>query len=228
MRDSLERRVGPRLVVELSRIDQPAQVGAALRRALGRRGRVELYFAFDDPNSAVAVIDLAERLAEYDALLVLSPVVERGIPDDPAVEDKRRYAITDARRLFKRSGLTLRRSEPIEPERTAFLAEWAATVLPGPALTKFCVAAMRELWLTKGKEIDPANYEELWREAFGVAPPADRKAGAIAVRWNERKMFRRGPYDTPAAWVHGRWWFAHDRLPRIAEWLDELGWRRTP
>ena len=215
-------------MVELSRLDQPARIGARLRRSLGRRGRVELYFAFDDPNSAVAVIDLAERLVEYDAVLVLSPVVERGIPDDPAVEEKRRFAITDAGRLFKRSGLTLRRTEPIDPARTAFLAEWAATVLPGPALTKFCVAAMRELWLTDGEEIDAVRYEELWREAFGVEPPTDPKAGAVAVRWNERRMSRRGPYDTPAAWVHGRWWFAHDRLPRIAERLDELGWRRSP
>ena len=209
-------------------MDGAAQTGSALRRALGRRGRVELYFAFDDPNSAVAVIDLAERLAEYDAILDLSPVVDRGIPDDPAVENKRRYAITDARRLFKRAGLTIRRTEPVAPDRTAFLAKWAATVLPGPALTKFCVAAMRELWLTEGDEIDPAAYERLWREAFGVAPPANQKAGAVAVRWNERKMSRRGPYDTPAAWVHGRWWFAHDRLPNIAERLDQLGWRRTP
>ena len=67
--------MAPRLVVELSRLDQPARIGARLRRSLGRRGRVELYFAFDDPNSAVAVIDLAERLVEYDAVLVLSPAV---------------------------------------------------------------------------------------------------------------------------------------------------------
>lgn len=207
-------------------MDGAARGASAIRRSLGRRGRVELYFAFDDPNSAVAVIDLAERLAEYDAILDLRPVVERGIPGDPAVEDKRRYAITDAGRLFKRSGLTLRRLDPIPAGETAFLAEWAAASLPGPALTKFCVAAARELWLTGSGGIERDTYAGLWREAFGDEPPTG--AGMERVRANERKMSRRGPYDTPAAWVHGRWWFAHDRLPRIAERLDELGWRRTP
>jgi len=224
--DTLKRRVAPRLVVELSRLDGPAQFGAELRRRLGRRGRVELYFAFDDPNSAVAVIDLAERLVDFDVMLILSPVVNRGIPGDPAVEDKRRFAITDARRLFRRAGLTLRRDEPIRPESTAFIAEWAASSLPGPALTKFCVAAMRQLWLTDDVEIDPAAYAELWRDAFGHDPPAG--ASPDAVRANERRMSRRGPYDTPAAWVHGQWSFAHDRLPQIADRLDDLGWRVNP
>jgi hypothetical protein len=37
-------------------------------------------------------------------------------------------------------------------------------------------------------------------------------------------MARRGPYETPAAWVAGRWYFAHDRAVQICDWLDELGW----
>jgi hypothetical protein len=37
-------------------------------------------------------------------------------------------------------------------------------------------------------------------------------------------MRRRGPYDTPAAWVHGQWFFAHDRPEQIAHRLDQLGW----
>jgi len=160
-------------------------------------------------------------------VLDLRPVVNRGIPDDPAVEKKREFAITDARRLFKRAGLTMRRETPIRPEESTFLAEWSATVLPGPALTTFCVAAMRELWLVGGETIDRDVFAGFWRESFGVDPPEGPR-GAIAVNANERRMSRRGPYDTPAAWVHGRWWFAHDRLPRIAERLDELGWRRTP
>ena len=37
-------------------------------------------------------------------------------------------------------------------------------------------------------------------------------------------MRRRGPYDTAAAWVHGRWFFAQDRVEQIGHRLDELGW----
>ena len=37
-------------------------------------------------------------------------------------------------------------------------------------------------------------------------------------------MCLRGPYDTPAAWVHGQWFFAHDRSAQIGARLDDLGW----
>ena len=45
------------------------------------------------------------------------------------------------------------------------------------------------------------------------------------MRRNEKLMRRRRPYDTPAAWVHGQWFFAHDRLVQIGERLDSLGWK---
>ncbi|MGZ4201786.1 MAG: hypothetical protein ACXVRH_06985, partial [Thermoleophilaceae bacterium] len=51
----ITRRVLPRAVVAESRIDWLARLGAASRRRLHRRGRLELYFAFDDPSSAVAL-----------------------------------------------------------------------------------------------------------------------------------------------------------------------------
>jgi hypothetical protein len=106
-KDMLARRVVPSAVIALSQISWPSRLGAASRRALGRRGRLELFFAFDDPCSAIAVIDLAERVSGRDVLLVLKPVVERGISDDPAAELKRHYAIADAQRLGRRRGLML-------------------------------------------------------------------------------------------------------------------------
>lgn len=223
--DLLARRLLPSTVIVLSRVDVPARAGARARRALGRRGRVELFFAFDDAASAIAVIDLAERVARRRVLLDLRPVVERGIPDDPAVERKRRYAIADARRLGRREGLELSREEPLAASEVAFLAEWVAAAPPGPALRGFCVEAMRRLWFATGGPVEPEEYARLWRGSFGSEPPA---GGADPVRRNERLMARRGPYDTPAAWVHGRWFFAQDRPAQIAERLDELGWAAAP
>ncbi|MEA2469000.1 MAG: hypothetical protein QOJ57_3126 [Thermoleophilaceae bacterium] len=220
MRDLLVRRVIPGTVVALSQVSWPARLGAAVRRLTGRRGRVELFFAFDDPCSAVAVIDLAERVAGRGVQLVLKPVVARGIDGDPAVEQKRRYAVVDAGRLARRSGLALSRSEPLAPESTAFLAEWAAAAPQGPALTSFCVAALRQLWFVADGPVGQSGYATLWRERFGEEPPA----AAGGARRNERLMRRRKPYDTPAAWVHGQWFFAHDRLVQIGERLDSLGW----
>lgn len=184
-----------------------------------------LFFAFDDPSSAVAVIDLAERIGGPDVRLSLAPVVRRGIPDDPAVQEKRRHAIDDARRLFARTGLVLRRTEPVPAEDVAFLAAWAASAPAGPARTRFCVAACRRLWLSGDGPVRPADYAALWRGVFGAEPPAD--GDLEQVRQNERRMRRRGPYDTPAALVHGQWFFAHDRLPQIADRLHDLGWHRT-
>ena len=220
MSEILTRRVLPRAVVALSQISWPSRLGAAVRRRLGRRGRLELFFAFDDACSAVAVIDLAARVAGRDVELILKPVVSRGIPGDPAVEQKRRYAIVDARRLARRAGLSLSRGEPLTPDSTAFLAAWAAGAPPGPALTSFCVEALRHLWFATDGAVREADYATLWRERFGGEPPAS----ADAVRRNERLMRRRKPYDTPAAWVHGQWYFAHDRLVQIGERLDSLGW----
>jgi 2-hydroxychromene-2-carboxylate isomerase len=223
--DSLTRRVIPRLVVALSRLDGLAHFGAVTRRGLGRRGRVELFFAFDDPCSAVAVLDLATRTAGRDVRLLLEPVVERGIADDPAVEAKRRYAIDDARRLGRRFlGLSLSRTEPVPAGETAFLAAWASAIPAGPAQTRFCVEAMRELWFGSDGAIDPAPYAAMWETLVGSPPPTPPVPPDEAVRGNERRMKRRGPYDTPAAWVHGQWFFAHDRLVQIGDRLDDLGW----
>jgi 2-hydroxychromene-2-carboxylate isomerase len=211
------------MVVALSQITWPARLAAASRRITGRRGRVELFFAFDDPCSAVAVIELAERVAGRDVELVLKPVVTRGIEGDPAVDQKRRYAIVDARRLALRADLVLSRRDPLPPESTAFLAEWAAAAPQGAALTSFCVVALRQLWFGSDGPVGQDAYALLWRERFGGEPPA----AADRVRDNEKLMRRRRPYDTPAAWVHGQWFFAHDRLAQIGERLDRLGWTAT-
>lgn len=230
----LSRRLLPRTVVALSRVDWPARSASAARRRLGRRGRLELFFAFDDPCSAVALVDFDRRLAHHRAMIVLKPVVHRGIPGDPAVERKRRYALEDAGRFARRLGFVLSRSQPLQPQSCAFLAEWVAQAPQGPALQRFCVAALRQLWLAEGEPSSPAEgdagsdgvpdraaLELLWTEQLGSPPPS---GGSGAVARNERLMTRRGPYETPAACVHGRWYFAHDRLAQIAGRLEQLGW----
>jgi 2-hydroxychromene-2-carboxylate isomerase len=222
MADVVTRRLLPRAVVAQSRVDGLARLGAAARQRLGRRGRVDLYFAFDDPWSAVAVLDLSERLRDREVVLALRPIVRRGIPGDPAVDLKRQYALTDARRLGGRLGLALGPSEPREPESTSYLADWAAAAPQGPALTRFCVEALRRLWFAPGAAVRPSDFAELWRSELGSepAPPG----ATLRVRRNERRMCLRGIYDVPAAWVHGQWFFAHERAAQIADRVDALGW----
>jgi 2-hydroxychromene-2-carboxylate isomerase len=221
VRDVLSRRLVPRAVVALSQVSWPSRLGAVVRRVLRRRGTVELFFAFDDPCSAVAVIELAARVAGRDVNLVLKPVVRRGIHSDPAITQKRRYAIADAQRRGRRAGLELSRTAPITAIDCEFLAEWVAAAPQGPALTSFCVVALRRLWFATEGPIGREGYAALWRERFGSQPPVS--PGAVSR--NEKLMRRRRPYDTPAACVHGQWFFAHDRLVQIGERLDSLGWR---
>lgn len=227
--DTLTRRTLPRLVVAASQVTLPARVAAEARRRRGGRATVELFFAFDDPCSAVAVIDLAERLAGRPVAVALKPVIRRGIRDDPAVEQKRDYAITDAVRLARRAGMTseLARRTPLPAADTAFLAEWLAGA-PAAAgdggLLDFTTSALRRLWFETGDApVERVPYAQLWRGRLKGEPHAD-PAAVTAV---ERRMSRRGPYETPAAWVAGRWYFAHDRPAQICEWLDELGWAAT-
>lgn len=216
-RDRLQRRVIPRAIVALSTIRRPARAAAGVRRALGRPGRVDLYVAFDDPSSAVALLGLTDRLSGRQVELRVAPVVERGIPADPAVDDKRAYAVIDAARLARRSGLELARGEPLAPEATAFLARWAAGITDPAARAAFSAAAMRRLWFETDGPVVEDDYA-------GLLPGEAPAAAPATVARTERSMAKAGLYDTPIAVVHRQWFFAHERLPAIEQRLDELGW----
>ena len=221
VRDRLQRRVIPRIVVRLSTIRWPGRCISAVRRALGGSATVRLYVAFDDPYSAVALLGLVERIGGRRVRLLVEPVVARGIDGDPAIDAKRRYAVVDGRRLARRSGRELGRSEPIPAQDTAFLAEWASTAPQGPQRTAFCAAALAHLWFASDGPVTREPYAQLWSSHLGTEVPVD---GAARVARTERRMRRRGLYDAPIAVVHGEWFFAHERLEQIQHRLDDLGW----
>jgi 2-hydroxychromene-2-carboxylate isomerase len=167
-RDRLVRSIGPRVVIGLSEVRWPGRLKAQLRRARGGRGEVELYIAADDPASAVALSQLAERVRDRRAQIVLYPVAERGMENDPAADIRRDYVAMDAARMARRNGIDL---------------EQATVAL---------------------------------REACAV--------GDAELAANAKRMRGKGMYDTPAAWVAGEWFFAHERVDSICERLDYLGW----
>ena len=220
LKNRIEKNLAPSLIIRLSEVDAPMRLAARAKRARGQRGSVELFFAFDDASSAYALITLAELVNWRDVDLIARPVVNRGIPDDPAVDRKRSYAIDDAVRLFARGGTELVRRTPIDPEATAWLAQWVADAPQSAALTDFTVEAVRLLWLTDGQQPDRERFERLWSEKLGGSPPA----AGDGLASNEQRMARLRMYETPAAWVTGRWFFAHERVAQIGEWLDRLGW----
>lgn len=215
-REELQRSVGPRVILALAQVDVHHQLEARLRRAAGRDGRVQLIVAYDDPYSAVAVVSLTDRVRGRRVSLAIQPVVERGIPGDPAVAQKRAYAVVDAGRLAAREGRALKRTAPLAPSDTAFLAEWTLAIPAGPARAAFCAAAMERLWFASDGPVAQEPYAALLREHAGIAPPA----GATEVPACTRRSF----YDTPAAIAGGQWFFAHERLSQIEHRLDQLGW----
>jgi len=221
LKDTLTRRVGPRLLIASAGVKPRHKLAAKRLRGSGGREQVELFFAFDDPLSAVALLDLSARLSDRTADLVALPVVARGMADDPAVQWKRDYAVIDATRLSGRLGIAFTRTTTISPHAVRYLAEWVSAREPHPTVTAFSVAATRAIWVDGADPSDQAFFARLWDEHVGGTPPGP---GNGRVEANEKLMAKRRPYDVPAACLRGQWFFAHERGERIAETLDELGW----
>ena len=224
LKDRLTRRTGPSLVIATAGVRAHQRLSAARRRRAGGSEQVEVFFAFDDALSAVALIGLAQVAADRSVNLVATPVVNRGIEGDPAVEWKRSYSVVDAARLAARDGTKFARTTPIRPQETRYLAEWVSAREPESRVTDFAVAAARELWVEGTPASASEVFARLWDEHTGTAPPGPVTERVAA---NEARMVSNDLYDTPVAMVRGQWFFAHERLERIASTLDELGWSRA-
>jgi 2-hydroxychromene-2-carboxylate isomerase len=221
--DRLAKSTVPRLVASASTVRGPAKAGAAIRRARGGRGRVELFFAFDDPASALALVELDRRLSGRNVDLVAIAVADNAMEGDPAVDAKRAYAVIDTARLARRNDLRLARKSVLAPADVRQAMEWAATAGTGPGVTDFCVQAARSIWFETEGTIDSELLAGLWLSSVRTEPPVIDGGGGLAA--NAKRMRRRGAYGVPMAWVHGRLYFAHERLDQICEELDRLGWK---
>jgi 2-hydroxychromene-2-carboxylate isomerase len=227
IREHVSRCVVPRLALGIQ--EQIARAGEARARIAGLLGQppsVELYIAFDDPYSALALVQLAPILRRRGIVLALYPLVERGISEDPDLSLRKTYAIQDSRRLARRAGLVLRRSAPISPHQVAFLAEWTEAARGSPGMEAFAVAAMNRLWLTDGSEALRSEYALLYETIMLRRSPDSSTALRKRLVSSTKRLRRKGHYETPAARVAGEWFFAHERIPQMETRFDELGWAR--
>jgi len=209
LRDRVQRSLAPRAVVALSRLRLPRPW----------RPRVELYFAYDDPYAVLALPGLLKLTRARGLRLYLYPLLERGIADDPAAEQRSRYALVDADRLLQRSGRRLGRSRPLAAADCAFLAAWTQGAAADPAAADFAAAALGRLWLHGDGPVEPDSFARLYRDILGREPAADSSQLEQQLRGNSRRLRARGHWESPAARVGGEWFFAHERLPQIAERL---------
>ncbi|MGH8456709.1 MAG: hypothetical protein ACRETE_06960 [Stenotrophobium sp.] len=224
MTDYLRRATAPRLVVAASRLQWPSHASAALRRALGQRPCIELFFAYDDPYAAIALPGLLELARAHKARLVLFPLGGRGIAGDPAQAQRRRHAVEDSRRLARRSGRELMRREPLAAQDCAFLAAWTAAAQAHPSVNGFAAAALEQLWFRSTALPTLLDYAPLYKEHFGIPPPGDGSAHSAALARNTARLHRLGHWESPAARVEGEWFFAHERLAQIGASLLAQGW----
>ncbi|HKY92587.1 MAG TPA: hypothetical protein VJM11_16180 [Nevskiaceae bacterium] len=212
----VRRRLLPTLVVRLSRLPGPRNLAASVRRVLGRSSTIELYFAYDDPYAAVALPGVLALARRHGATLALYPLLERGIPDDPAAVQRQRHAIVDAGRLLEREGKRLTRRLPLSSEDTAFLACWTQASQDRPALGEFAAAALAQLWLGGNDPVRADDFAALHRQFLGSEPPADDAGVRDALAANRQRLLARGHWESPAARLDGEWFFAHERLPAMA------------
>lgn len=223
MRDIVQKVLMPRLLVAWFATRWPGRLWAWLLRRLGARAQLDLYFAFDDPYSVVA-LPLLELATRRHAELTLYPMTERGVENDPALASRRHFSLQDSRRLLRRRGLVLRRTAPLMPADTAFLAVWTESLRGQPSMQAFAAAALTRLWLNSDDPLRPQDYAGLFREITGRAPPVDDPALRARLAANRARQLRKGHWESPAACVQGEWFFAHERIPQIEERLSYLGW----
>ncbi len=196
-----------------------------LRHALGRPARVELYLAFDDPYAAVALGPLREVLGRRFVDFSLFPLVSRGITGDPAALRRASYALVDARRLARRTGRVLQRTEPVSAASMAYLARWTEALRGDKRQLDFAQAALEAVWF--GERLpEPSHMKTLFRRVAGVDPPSTYRQDTELDRTlakNHARLVERGHWESPACWVEGAWYLAHERLAQIDERLAKDG-----
>ncbi|SEQ90576.1 hypothetical protein SAMN04488038_11281 [Solimonas aquatica] len=219
--DRLRRAWIPSAVVAVSRWRQPQRLLWGKHKPL----RLELFFAFDDPYAAIALPGLLRLIAQRPVQLQLYPLLTRGIAQDPAAQARAQQALIDASRLARRVQQPWYRHAALSAEDCAFLAHWCEAARDQSAQqAAFAAEALQLLWQYSEGPLNRQPYAELYRRLLHREPP-QAQACMAALAANAQRLLKKGHWESPALWLAGEWFFAHERLPQIAARLDELNAR---
>ncbi len=203
-----------------------SRAGDVVRARIGklsrRRQRAELYFAFDDPYSLLGVDALRELEAKTELEVSLFPVVRRGVGGGPDVHLRRQYAVLDAGRLARRAQRAFLRSEPIAPQRVEELAAWVEVARDTGVHRELITTLLERLWAQSRELPDFGELYAIFKRATGKPPPTGRLRHRMQVRKNEANLKRRGHWDTPAIWIEGKLFFAHERGEQMLDYVQEM------
>ena len=86
IRRRVTRNVVPRAAMATLDTRLPTRLREGARRVVGLRPTGELFVAFEDPCSALALRQIPDLLTEHECKIDLFPVVDHGIPNDPEAE----------------------------------------------------------------------------------------------------------------------------------------------
>lgn len=224
IKEYVSRSLLARGLLGLKRFRSRRKALPLIQRSLGTGGSLELYFAFDDPCSAIALPAISNMVVNRDLTLELYPVVERGIAGDPDLELRRAYYLKDAYRLGRRLGIDIKRSAPLDPSSVSFLAAWAESARETENIEEFSRLAISRIWSTSEKAISLPALASIYERSVGQKPPQDVSDYDEALAGNSARLVKKGHWDTPALLVYGEWYFAHERLEQIEDRLRMLGW----
>ena len=197
--DTLRRATAPRAVVAISRLQWPRRLRAAIRRARGQRACIELFFAYDDPYSAIALPGLMAIARQRNAELQIYPLIERGIAGDPAAAQRRKHALVDSRRLALRTGRKFSREQPLAADDCAFLAAWTEAARGHAGMAAFAAAALEQLWCNSNNVPAPEDFQNLYRQRIGLQAPERTPAITAALSRNTARLQRLGHLESPTA-----------------------------
>ncbi len=223
IKEHIKRALGPRLLITYFKFKMKRRTRPTLQRLFGQPGSIDLFFAFDCPYSLVALTGLYEILDERSVVLNLFPVINRGIENDPDIELRRSYSIKDAARMSKRKDIEIKRTAPLDPDQTGFLAALSEAGR-GPRGGELIFRFLEKVWSFSGPEIQEEPFYALYEEIIGEAPPEDLEGPYQKIRENEALLKKKGHWEVPSLLVYGEWYFAHERITQIEERLNYLGW----
>jgi 2-hydroxychromene-2-carboxylate isomerase len=225
VREYAKRSLVPSAAISVLESMLSTRVRAGIVRVAKLRVRAELYFAFDDPYSAIAFAEVAELAEERSVDLSLFPILDRGVPGESNDDQRRRYAVVDARRLARRRQRRLSRNAPVARNEISNLTMWAEAARERGKLEEFSGEVFDRLWFRNEVGVDFGEAYAIYGRIVGGTPPRNLTKYRARVAANSGRLRQRGHWDAPALWVEGKWFFAHERLEQAADYMSQLGAR---
>lgn len=213
----LEQRLGSEPVLF------PAQPETAKPSGSDGDCEIEVFLSLRSPYSYLAVMRMFELAADWNARLVLRPVLPMVMRSLPVPRAKRFYIVRDCKREAERLGLPFGKiSDPVGPGVERGLAILCKEIADGRG-ERFLKAFMTAVW---ADGIDAATDAGLRKICAAGGVDWKQARSALAndswrdiVEGNREALFEHGHWGVPTFRCRGKMAFGQDRLWLVGRWL---------